>query len=542
MEAKEVDTIIKDVGQARLNYEMRWYIIDRFFDGVHFDRVLKVNSDGSFQLEKPTFQKGIRPIPIPRVDKQIESILNILFFNKPVWKLYPLEADSILIDFTDKMGDAMDVLYDVLEIQNKLKLATADALKYYTSYLEVGIDYKDNLFVEKWSPWSIYHDIGIENLEQTRFLIKVIKKTLQDIKLNSSYNQEVVEQIKTEGKESFSMFYEQRFKEKFAHQIKLSDESKNFVLIKEVWFREGETWKMGVECQGKWLREPQEVPYFPFIALTFGNSNDIYGTSLAEKLIPLNRELDMLVAYIKHFIYTTSQGKLLEPKGSKIERILDQHGERIRYEGGREPRWLDIPQLSPATTAFLQLLQTYMDERGIAVLSFGKLPSAKLGWKALESLKQIELGNMQGFVEKITETIRKIGYKILEIGENAWVGDDFNGYRITNGDKTFNLVSEAAYRTMAKFQTDEKTIPISTKWGIKVEIESGLAYTEEGKMEKLLELLKAGVVSPEEVREKLKLGPSPVKEAEKALLEKVRTEAIAQEPLEQNLTEVGNLL
>lgn len=508
MEASKIKEIIQKTTKSRLGFEMRWYVVDRFLDGVHFDRVVKMNPDGSYSLEKFEFVRGIKPIPIPRAEKQLDSVLNILFFNKPVWKVYALDVEAA--QFADKLNDVFDALWETLQMKKKIKTATFYALKYSVGYLEVGIDYGGNLFIEAYSPWNIYHDIGIEQLEQTRFLIKVIKKTIADLKENPEYNPEVLEELKPENKEGESEYYEQRFKEKFTSQISLEDREKDFVLIKEVWFREGSKWFMGTECQGKWLREPREVPYFPFVALNF-TKNQIYSTSWIEKLIPLNREIDLLSAYIKNFIYSTAQGKLLEPKGSKIERILDKHGERIRYEGGKEPRWLDIPQMSPAVIAFLQLLQTYMDERGIAVLSFGKLPSAKLGWRALESLKQIEIGNMQDFVEEIANTLQQLAYKILEIGENAWLTEP---YQFLHENKLFRLVSASSPLSL---RFGEGIIPISTKWDIKVEIESGLAYTEEGKMEKMLELYKAGLVTADEVRERLKLGPTPVKEVEKVI-------------------------
>ena len=516
MDAKEVEEILQKTSKARLGYEMRWYIVDRFLDGVHFDRIAKVDENGNISLVKPTFAKGINPIPIPRAEKQIESVLNLLFFNKPIWKFYPLpeKINEFYIKLADKMNSTMESLYDTLEIQNKVKKAVAGALKYKVAYLEAGIDREDNLFVEEWDPWNIYHDLNIETLEQTRFLIKVVKKTKEELMMNEFYNQDVVKNLQTERRESYSDYMEQRIKEKFYDQITFSDEKKNFVLIKEVWFRDGNRWFMGTVADGKWLREPVEVDYFPFVAITFEEGHSLYGTSLVEKLIPLNREIDLVMAYIKHFVYTTSQGKLLEPKGSKIERILDQHGERIRYEGGREPKWLDIPPLSPAVMAYLNSLITFMDERGIAVLSFGKLPSKKLGWQALESLKQIELGNMQNYVEKISEILKKLGYKILEIIEKTYV-DKF--LLLPGEEEPLKLISEDAYYFHPEWQEDKNVIPITSKWGIKIEIESGLAYTEEGKIQRLLELYKMGIVTAEEVREKLKLGPSPLKEAEKAM-------------------------
>jgi len=513
MEASQVSEIIQKITKSRLGFEMRWYIVDRFLEGLHFDKVVKMNADGSYSLEKFTPAIGIRPIPIPRAEKQLDSVLNILFFNKPVWKVYPLSPEAETVMLADKLNEVFDGLWEVLEMKDKIKNAALFSLKYSVGYLEVGIDYNGNLFIETYSPWNIYHDLGIENLEQTRFLIKVIKKTIGELKENPEYNPAVLEELKPEDKSSESEYYEQRFKEKFPVSISLPEKDFEYVLIKEVWFRKGSKWFMGTECQGKWLREPREVPYFPFVELNLMRTS-LYSSSWVEKLIPLNREIDLLAAYIKNFIYSTSQGKLLEPKGSKIERILDKHGERIRYEGGKEPKWLDIPQLSPAVIAFLQMLQTYMDERGIAVLSFGKLPSAKLGWKALESLKQIELGNLQSFVEEIAKTLQKLAYKILEIGTNAWLTEPLE---FVYGDKFFKLVSVNSPLWLRK---DEEMIPVSTKWRIKVEIESGLAYTEEGKMEKLLELLKAGVVTPDEVRERLKLGPTPIKEVDKLIQQK----------------------
>jgi hypothetical protein len=520
LKAGQIKSLLQQITQARLNFEKRWYIVDRFMEGVHFDKVVKFK-EGEVKLEGSRFVRGVEPITIARADKQIDSILNIIFSQKPVWKVYPLFNDSKAILNAQKISTFFDVIWDVAKIKRKIKKATKYALKYNVGYLEVGIDKNRNIFVEDYSPWQIYHDVGIENLNQTRFLVKVIRRPLEEIKLNSDYDQTKIKNLQPEKQTAISEYSDVRFKEKFAKIIEFENDDYNFVLLKEVWFKCNNKWYFGTECQGEWIREPVETSYesLPFVAVQI-YEGDMYQTSLVEKLIPLNKEIDLLSAYIKNFVYSTAMGKFLEPRGSKIERIVDEHGERIRYEPGREPSILQTPQLNPAIITFLELLTNWMDERGVAVLSFGKLPSKRLGWQALESLKQIEIGNMQGIIENITEALQDLGYKILEAGVIAWTD---SVYTIMSPlEETIKVLSDDVYGTTAEFSREE-IVPISTKWGIKVEIESGLAYTEEGKRMTLIELLKAGIVTPEEVREKLKLGPTPVKDVEELKEAEIQT-------------------
>ena len=525
LDAKDVDRILKETTNSRLGFEQRWYIVDRFLEGIHFEKVVKIK-EGETKLVEEVFPRGLEPAVIPRVEKQVDTILNILFMNNPVWIVYPQTPELQAIQNSDKLSTFFETIWDVLDIGNTVREATAYALRYNVGYLETGVDWNGNLFVERWSPWQIYHDVGIEDLNQTRFLIKVVKKTIEELKENPNYNQDYVSELKPEQIESISPWSDVRFKEKFFKAVDLG-EDKNFVFVKEVWIRKGSKWYIGTECQGKWLREPQEAPYsLPFIAIKI-NPGEIYQTSLVEKLIPLNRDIDKLAAYLRNFVFTTAVGKILEPRAAKIQRIVNENGEIIRYEGGQEPKFMDVPPLSPAVIQFLNLLITWMDERGVAVLSFGKLPSAKLGWRALESLKQIELGNMEGIVRRIKTALKQLAQKILEVAETTWTDKI---YEIATPTGTLKVLSADMIGTTAQFSNPD-ILPISSKFGVKVEIESGIAYTEEGKRETLLELLKAGVVSPEEVREKLKLGPSPVKESEEIMKQK----AIQSQELERSL-------
>jgi len=266
--ADEIEELLKSTTQARLGWEKRWYITDRFLEGLHFERVAQYK-EGEVHLIRPKFTKGVEPIPIPRADKQVDSILNILFANDPVWKIYPLTTEEGAIETAEKMSLFFDVLWDILEIKKKIKKATKYALCYNVGYLEVGIDFEGNLFIEDYAPWQIYHDVGIEDLNQTRFLVKVLRKPLEELKMNKAYDQEILKEIKPEEKTSLSEFQDIRFKEKFTRQILFEEEEeKNFVLVKEVWIKHKGNWYLGTECQGKWLRKPTKVDYsLPFVAV-----------------------------------------------------------------------------------------------------------------------------------------------------------------------------------------------------------------------------------------------------------------------------------
>ena len=486
-----INSIFSGASNQRLKFEKRWYLVDNFYEGRHFVNAL--SSTGG--LVKKQFPKGINVSPIPRVKKQMETMLNLLFTNNPRWAVYPFEIDASKDEkYFESIAKAFQILWEVLQLKSHFRTAASYALKHSVGYLEVGMDDKGRLFVDHYDTYSIYHEPNIESLDETHYLIKVVPKTLDELEHSSIYDQKVVAQLNPDYKYSISEYKHMREQEKFSSQKEIKDKRLEKVLVKEFWLKDGDKWTITTECQGKLLRAPQVVDYsLPFVDVKLGEG-EIYQTSIFEDLIPLNKKIDVVVAYLEKYVKTAPQGVLLTPEGSSVERVLNREGEMITYKGVTPPQWLSANPLNPAVMSYEELLRSFMDERAVSVMAFGKVPPGIRAWRALEALKNIEYANIQTAIENINKAIEKLGYKLLEIISAGAVEPIPLVYENKGKLRQIKVVNETAYNRNANYQQDDSIIPIASKYRLKVETEQGTAYTEEGRKETAMELAQAHLI------------------------------------------------
>ncbi len=486
-----ISEIFKGATNQRLKFEKRWYLVDSFFEGKHFVDFL--STTGSLVSKK--FPTGINVSPIPRLKKQIETIINLVFSKDPRWMVYPTTIDNQKeIDKAQKISDVFKVLWNVLEAKEHFKEATSYALKHNVGYVEVGIDGEGKLFFDHYDTYNIYHDPTIETLEEATYLIKVVSKTIDELQNSSIYDKEEVAKLQPTNKYSEAQYENIRETEKFQNPATIKDTRIEKVLVKEFWIKSGNTWSLTTECQGHILRDTQTVPYsLPFVEIKL-SEGQMYQTSIFEDLIPLNKKIDVFIAYIEKYIKGAPMGTLLVPESSKLKRIINKDGEMIQYEGVTPPQWLTQPPLNPVVISFIEILKQLMDERAVSVMAFGTLPPGVKAWRALESLKNIEFANLQTSIDNLNHSIQRITYKLLEIIENGVTDPMPIVYEKKGQLQQFNLVSQSAYDANASLQTDKRTIPMSSRYRIKVETEAGAAFTEQGRQETAIQLSQMGKI------------------------------------------------
>ena len=511
--AKKINDLFETTSRARQKYEHRWYLIDNFYEGKHFLKPLRTTGE----LTRVVFPRGIYPRPIPRAKKMIDSIVNLVLFNKPRWSVYPIgitpeerKNEELLnrrYEIAKQLNNFFQDAWEYLKIKNKARELCALAAKYNVGYVEVGVDENGNLFIDTYDPYDIYHEVGIRDLKETSFLIKVVKKTLSHVKNAKDwegkyiYDPEQTKFLKPDYRYSLSEYKHIRMTEKFTTVPEIKDEDLSYVLLKECWLREKDHWRLVTECQGRILRD-EIVDYMdlPFVVFKW-QEGPIYQTSIFEDLIPLNKALDILVALGESYTRTMTVGKYLKHKMDKVERITNEHGEFVEYEGARPPEQMPLQSIPGSYFALLNTIMQLMEERGAAVISFGKVPRGVKAWRAIETLRSAEITNLQSTIYLFEKALEEIAEKILDIGYHTFL-EPFTMYHFEVGSVTpYTVVSEkVAYSYPG-------SIPISTKYKVKVEIESGLAYTEEGKREILKELYMLKIIPPELVLESFKLGP-----------------------------------
>ncbi len=502
---KFTDDLFQSAKKARQKYELRWYIADNFYENNHF--VKAVNQLG--QLEPVKFPKGIQVRPIPRAKKQLNSQINLTLQNNPRWTIYPR------FDITDqnratfekrvkRIGNWFDDLWYYLHVKDQIRKLVSNSYRYNVGYAEIGGDNNGNIFLDVYDPYDIWHESGISHLKETSFLIKGVSRTLQyvrDAKKSDGeylYDPEKTAKLKTENRLAISDWKNIRLQEKGKGAVQMIEDPRvGRVFLKEIWFKDGEYWNLVTECQGEILRNDKtEYKDLPFVSLK-PQEGLLYQPSPFEDLIPMNKAIDILTALVEGYTRTTAIGRYLKNKNSKLKRLLNEHGEIVEYEGMIAPTAMPVPPLPSSVFSALNLYVNFMDEIGTSVVTFGKVPSGVKAYKALESLKNSEFSNLQTSISLLESTLEEIAEKIIDLADSYFT-KPVTIYHLNNGKPDYFKLISANNSAEAENSTSD-AIPIDSKYTVKVEIENGISYTEEGKRESYMALADKGYLPKEEV-------------------------------------------
>jgi len=484
---------------------MRWYLSDNFWENNHF--VKQVNQLG--QLEPIKFPKGIQVRPIPRAKKQIKSLVNLVVSRDPRWVIYPQPGmDAALTEKFDEnargVSEWMDALWYFLGLRRQIRKLVSHGFRYNVGYAEIGGDADGNIFLDTYEPYDIWHEMGIGELRESSWLRKGVSRTLEYIKNVKDaegeplYDPEVTARLKPSDRLALSDWKNIKLREQGrGHTTAITDPRVARQFLNEIWVKSGDTFDLITECEGEILREDKtELTEIPFVAYT-PQEGPLYQPSPFDDLIPLNRGIDIIAAMIEGYARTVGVARLLKPKLSKVERVLNENGEMIEYEGPNPPTWMQPGPTPTVATDMVEILKGFMDEIGTSVISFGKIPPGVKAYRALESLQNAEFQNQQTSIDRLSDTLSEIAQKILECGDRYFKEPvDVNYIGREGTRQSLKLVSGVS---MAAENPQSDAIPISSKYGVKVEIESGLAYTAEGKRDTLLQLGDKGYLPKEEV-------------------------------------------
>jgi len=295
------------------------------------------------------------------------------------------------------------------------------------------------------------------------------------------------------------------------------------VLLRECWKKAPQGgWNVWHICQNKLLFSAY-YPRFknpPFVSYRL-NPTTLLFTSWLERLIPLNRSIDLTLAQIEAWIRATAIGRMKRKTGTQVERITNASGEFIDINGPLDSiEWLNVPEIGATPFQFLTLTEELMTTIGATTVSVGKIPKgARAGYKMVESLKASEMSSIQHAVRLFEDFLEHTAETILSF--IAIFGDHPLGVNFPNN--TFAELVGTEYAS--QFQN---VIPVSDiDFGVDVKIESGLAYTPEGRQEVATQLYQLGMIPAETALELMGLGGDLEDIAQRGLQEAIQRKSAA---------------
>ena len=516
-QAREIEELATKLRGQRLNWEKRWLLADRFAAGNHFDTW----KPGTNEIGSAVFTKGMNVRPIHYAVRTTEGTLNNLISADPRWKVYPRglaviqdeAVKQLKLEHARKTGVYLENSWDEESIRERVTEMIWNGLKYCFGVLE-GYWEDGKPRVRAIEPYDILFDPTVKDIRDSSVVIKEVSVPLKKIKANKQYN-ENKNNIKTDGKLSGSGFKEARLAEK--HGKNTGDDK---VLIYESWIQNPEGgWDVKHICQSKILFEGHyNWARHPFISWKLVPES-LLQTSWFERLIPLNRGIDITLAQIEMWVRAAAVGRLLKKKGVNIERILNEHGEVIEVDNVMDAvQWLRPPEIGATPFNLLNEFKSFIAEIGASAASIGRVPrGARAGFKLVESLKASEMSSIQHGVRALEDSLEALAEVILVL-INEFCDKPIEVQRR-------NMIFEIIGKNYAEgFSTN---VPVSdVDFGVNVEISSGLGFTAEARQERAIQLTQLGIIDTRTALEVLQIGGDTEDIARLAMEEFERKEKI----------------
>lgn len=513
-QAREIEELANSLRGQRLNWEKRWLIADRFADGNHFDTWKPTTGE----IGKVVFAKGMNVRPIHYAVRTTEGTLNNLISADPQWKIFPHgiatavpEERTSRVEHARRISSYFDNLWDTEGMRGKATEMVANGLQYCFGVLEA---YWENgkPRVRSIEPFDILFDPTVKDIRESSVVIKEVSVPLDEVKANEKYL-DVKNELNADGKLSGSSFKESRLSEKYGSSV-----GKGKVLIREAWIRNPSGgWDIKHVSQGKLIYSGHYDWARPPFASWKLNKKPLLQTSWFERLIPLNRAIDITLAQIEMWVRSVSVGRLLRKKGTGIERIMGEHGEIIDVDGLPDSvQWLRVGEIGSTPFNLLAEFKTLIAEIGASSASMGRVPrGARAGFKLVESLKASEMSSIQHGVRALEDSLESLAEVVLMLintfGELP--------LEVQHKDEIFQIAGKDYAQNFLG------SVPVSDiDFGVNVSIESGLAYTTEARREIALQMVEAGLIPAKTALDILGIGGDTEEIARLALEEFERKE------------------
>ncbi len=525
---KELNDKVDILRRQRQKFEKRWFIADRFTAGNHFD-VYDTATDRISERKFGNFD--VRPIHL--AVRSIEGIVNNLLASDPKWKIYPLHINNNetsderikRIKTASSYSNYFDILWDAEEMRSKCVDVVYEALNHGFGVMQVYWEGRPK--VRSISTYDILFDATVKNIQDSSIIAVEYSVPIEEIKNNPSYYDTKYE-IHSDNKLSGSSFREARLNETFSDLKELNKTA----IVREVWKKDNinKGWNTFHICQNKLLFDNHyDFKKPPFISYTI-NPSLLLNTSWLERLIPLNRSLDITLAQIEQWVRVVSVGRMLRRTGVKVDRITNKNGEFVDVDGPLDSiQWLQTPEIGNTPFNLLSITQDLMTTIGATTVSVGRLPKgSRLGYKMVESLKASEMSSIQHAVRSFEDFLEGVAEVILVYINNfaevpfAVSSDKYSPFELVGKNFADNYIN---------------AIPVSdTDFGIDVKIESGLAYTQEGRKETAIQLYQLGLIDGPTALDLIGLGGDVREVAQKGIEEYIqRKQAGGNEPSIQEM-------
>ena len=501
------NAVYKSYNDGTFKYRRQWYLNDNFYEGRHF--VWWRKSTGTIDRIQPP--KGMVLRSIPKASKAIDVIQNLILANDPRWVVYPekdmegnigKEQEGI----AKRSAEWLDFQWDRLNMREELGSLVHFALKFPFSFIQVGFD--TDIWVEVLDAFDIEFQPEVKTIYDSPVLIKTINKNIIDVHNNLAYNENRTKVVPT-NRYTIDDMKDLRLVEKFGyHRTKDTDDT---CMLKEYYFKE---YVDGVDKDGEKIKEIKirivtianesillrneltEMTEYPFVMYA-PKSGSLFQPAWLERMIPVNKSIDLITSNIETFFHIMNRGYWIKHKNANVTRIMNESGQFIEWDVVK-PEQATLASIPAYVFAHMANLERWISEQSVSSATMGQSMKGVKAYKAIEAAKQSDFAQMGTSINRLETVIEKVAEVMLDYAERYYK-EPRHVYRLHEEKPDYFDVVGANFRGES---TD--AIPLKASYKVDVSIESGLAYTEEGKRQTMLELYSAGLVPADKVLEMFK--------------------------------------
>ena len=521
-----VDDIMRIQYDKRRGFERRWYDNNFFDDGYHF-RFLSRSENKIVDLsERQSIYAPMRAIP--KASRQIRGVANLLLSQEPTPIIYPEEVSKAQFTMEEEYKAAMQEAKRVAkaighwieeefkdqDLLEKLAFMAILAAKHSVSYMQIWPDpIKEKIKTQVYDAFDIYLDGTLTDIYDSPYMIKAIPMFISQIKANEMFDKNQVDKINPDNRQASSDIKQAYMNAKYYQMGEVERAAK--VVLKEAFLKEylnsanlariarqkdgqeilrdkdeGDMVIRQIFVAGNiWLKDTYlNLPDYPFVDFRY-EPGPIYSVPPIERFIPQNKSLDLAVSRVERWINTMAGGAWFKRQGEQFEITNQAGGQIIEYQP-TPPVQAVVQNAPPMIFNFIQLLQGFIDEQGVATSALNAIPKGVKANAAIESLRETEYANLTIPMRRFKGVVKGIAEKFMDLADNYFISPQTVNYLEKGEPQYFDIIGNSALekRKEVNVETPPDVIPIKKEYKVDIEIQSGLGYTREAKKESALQL------------------------------------------------------
>ena len=491
-----INNLYESVSKMSLKQQRDWYINDRFLRGEHW---VVYDKTAERIISVPITTGEVRRT-INKVRAQVRGIKNFVKRSQPRFAVEPTDATDESYEEANNKNRIITSIYKKLGMKEAMTDLIVNGLKYSVGILEVGVvDELDKKVIKAWvdDTFDIAFDPNAKNIDSCRFIIKAVKRPVEEILNNKKFK--VEETNIKDTKEAASDYKNVMEVERSNPEQKSGSEDLETTIVKELWLKYIKDNKVVVRVitiAGNNVLADQITKYkrYPFFLYTPERTpGSIYGEPWIKDLISLNKALDKTSSRIESYIDRMLAGKWLIKQGTEVSTITDNGAEKIFYKGSTAPTQMNLQPLPAAPANYVGQLQEWIEELGgIREANLGRVPGSLQSGKAVEALQAADAGTVAEPIENLEIMLQDVGEFILQIIAEY---QDASNEIVEDGKKVRYIKATAENKP-------DGVLSIVGNEKVAVKIVPEVAYSDDARKEWLMRLAEAKIVDEKTLLER----------------------------------------